>query len=158
MNRKHRLQALSDEQEQFVEDLGQSVAGWGLPRTTGRIYAYLLLCTEPAGLDRIANDLEVAKSGASVATRQLVQLGLARTLGQRRSRRLLFEALYDPEAILSARNAQTIDFLARLRQGAQVAPAGRPRQRLTEMASLLQDLTDDIPVLLQRIRERRKHD
>src|SRR3982074_3518483 len=103
MNRKHRLQALSDEQEQFVEDLGQSVAGWGLPRTTGRIYAYLLLCTEPAGLDRIASDLEVAKSGASVATRQLVQLGLARTLGQRRSRRLLFEALYDPEAILSAR-------------------------------------------------------
>jgi DNA-binding transcriptional regulator GbsR (MarR family) len=155
MNNQHRL---PDEQEQFVEDLGHSIVGWGLPRTTGRIYAYLLLCREPAGLDQIATDLQVAKSGASVATRQLVRLGLARSIGQRRSRRLLFEALYDPEAILNARNAQTVDFLARLRQGAQVAPSGLPRQRLTEMASLLQDLTDDIPVLLQRIRERRKHD
>lgn len=147
---------MTDAQHQFIEDLGQHMLGWGLPRTTGRVYAYLLLRTEPASLDQIARDLEVAKSGASVATRQLVQFGLARAIGQRRSRRLLYEALTDPEAIFTARTAQTRDLVDRIRQGAQAAPAGAPRQRLDEMATILQDLTDEIPILLRQIRQRRR--
>ena len=42
-----------------------------------------------ASAPRVASELEMAKSGASVATRQLVALGLVRGTGQRGRRRLL---------------------------------------------------------------------
>src|ERR1041385_3261277 len=90
---------MNNEMHAFIEDMGQLMAGWGLPRNTGRIWGYLLLRSEAAGLDRIAGDLGIAKSGVSVGARQLVQLGLARGLGERGSRRLLYEALPELEAI-----------------------------------------------------------
>lgn len=147
---------MTKEQNQFIEGLGQHMTTWGLPRTTGRLYGYLLLRTQAASLDEIATTLEVAKSGASIAARQLMSLGLARSISQRGSRRVLYEALNDPEAIYAARHAQTLDLVARLRHGGEVAPAGPPRQRLEEMAAVVQELTDEIPVLLQRIRARRQ--
>src|ERR1039458_3695257 len=48
----------------FIDDMGQLIPGWGIPRNTGRIYAYLLLQRELATLDDIAADLGIAKSGA----------------------------------------------------------------------------------------------
>ena len=57
--------------DQFIEDLGHTMVAWGLTRTTGRIYAYLLLRSAPASLDEMAEELDIAKSGASVAARQL---------------------------------------------------------------------------------------
>lgn len=147
---------MNQDQRQFVEDMGQHMVGWGLPRTTGRIYGYLLLQAEPASLDEIAAQLEAAKSGVSVAVRQLLALGLARSLGQRGSRRLLFEALYDLEAILTARNAQMLNLIERLRQGAQAAHAGPTRQRLTEMAAVVQDCMDAMSEMVRRTREERR--
>ena len=68
---------LTDEQHRFVEDLGHQMLGWGLPRNTGRIWAYLLMRGEPTSLDEISAGIEVGKSSVSVGTRQLVQFGLA---------------------------------------------------------------------------------
>jgi DNA-binding transcriptional regulator GbsR (MarR family) len=147
---------MKPEQRQFTEDMGQHMAGWGLPRTTGRIYGYLLIQPQPASLDQIAADLELAKSGVSVAMRQLLALGLARSIGQRGSRRLLYEALYDLEAVLSARNAQMLDLVERLHQGFQAAPAGPTRERLADMAAIMQDCVDEIGELVHRIRKRRR--
>jgi DNA-binding transcriptional regulator GbsR (MarR family) len=147
---------MTGEQRAFVEDMGQYMVGWGLPRNTGRIYGYLLLRAEPASLDRIAADVGVAKSGASVATRHLVQLGLARATGERGTRRLLYEALYGLEAIMTARNAGVIELMRRLRQGAAVAEDGRGRERLQEMADMIQEFVDMAPVLFQRMREMRE--
>ena len=131
------------------------MVGWGLPRNTGRVYAYLLLQPRPAGLDEIAGDLEIAKSGASVATRQLVSFGLARSLGSRGSRRVRFEALHNLEAIFIARNTQARDLMERFRAGAAVAPPGPGRQRLEEMVEMLDELLSVVPTVLQQIRERR---
>jgi DNA-binding transcriptional regulator GbsR (MarR family) len=136
--------------------MGQHLASWSVPRNTGRVFGYLLLQADPASLDQIAGQLGIAKSGASVATRQLVQLGLARGIGERGSRRLLYEALHNLEAIFAARNAQILDLLNRLRQGASAAPAGVSRTRLEEMADMLQEFVDDAPVLFQQLRERRQ--
>jgi DNA-binding transcriptional regulator GbsR (MarR family) len=147
---------MNEAQQQFVEDLGQNMVSWGLSRTTGRVYAYLLLCLEPASLDQMAAELGMAKSGASVAARQLVGLGMVRGTGQRGSRRLLYEALHDTQAILAARTPQTSEFLDRIRQGAEVAPAGPPREHLQQMASELQDLYSELPALVRRILERRR--
>ena len=147
---------LNIRQRQFVEGLGQDMVRWGLSRTTGRIYAYLLLNTCPVGLDDITAALEVAKSGASVAARQLVAIGLARPVGERGSRRIRYEALHDIDAIFAARDAETRRFLERVREGADVAPPGVAKRQLATLASLIGDLTDELPVLLRRIRERRR--
>lgn len=136
--------------------MGQLMVGWGLPRNTGRIYGYLLLQSEPASLARVAAELGIARSGVSVATRQLVQLGLARGTGQRGSKRLLYEALHNLDAIFAARTAMLVDLLARLRQGARVAPAGPGQRRLEEMADMVQEIYEELPALVRRIGERRQ--
>ncbi|TMD89451.1 MAG: transcriptional regulator [Chloroflexi bacterium] len=135
--------------------MGQHMVGWGLPRNTGRVYAYLLLHNEPVSLDRMVADLEIAKSGASVATRQLVQFGMARASGERRSRRVLYEALYNVAAIFEARNAQAAKLLKMYREGAAVAsPAAR--RRLEETSDVVEQLLQEMPSLLRRIQEGRR--
>ncbi|HUY99827.1 MAG TPA: hypothetical protein VMU89_05720 [Thermomicrobiaceae bacterium] len=147
---------MTDEQHQFIEDFGQHMMGWGLPRTTGRVYGYLLLCQGSASLDEIVEALGIAKSGASVAARQLVQLGMARARGERGSRRLRYEALIGVDAIMTARTAQTRELLERLSQGARVAPPGPQRERLAEMVETLQQFVDEAPDILRQIRDRRQ--
>ena len=129
---------------------------WGMPRTTGRVYAYLLLRNGPISLDQMVADLGAAKSGTSVAARSLVAVGLARAIGARGSRRLFYEALIDTEALMAARNAQLLVFLERLRQGARAATPGPARRRLDEMASVVEDLGRELPALVRRVRERRR--
>ena len=146
---------MNQAQMTFIDDMGQLMAGWGIPRTTGRIYAYLLLQREPAILDDIAADLSIAKSGASVASRQLAQLGLARVVGQPGSRRVLYEALYNIESIIAARTAQMNDLIVRLRQGARVAPGGQGRQRLQNMADWCEAWVQQFPIVMRRLEKRR---
>ena len=147
---------MQNEQHDFIEDMGQHMVGWGVPRNTGRVYAYLLLQRGAVSLDQIAGDLGIAKSGVSVAARQLVGFGLARSIGERGSRRLLYEALVSLQAIMAARSPGSEELMLRLRQGAAVAPAGPRRESLESLAEILQELTVELPGLIQRIQERRK--
>lgn len=130
--------------------------GWGVPRNTGRVYAYLLIQPEPVGLDQIAADIGAAKSGVSVATRQLVGFGLARVIADRGSRRLRYVALVSTQAIIGARSPGADELLDRLRQGAAVAPPGPRRDSLVAMAETLQELTGELPRLVKKIEARRK--
>ena len=125
-------------EETFLEDLGQLMVSWGLPRTSGRVYALLLIHAAPIGLEEMAQLLGVARSGASVSARQLVALGLARASGERGTRRVRYEALYTLESIFAARATQMNDLIARLRQGAVVAPADEARRRLKGMVGDLE--------------------
>lgn len=147
---------LTREQEEFVEDMGQNLLGWGLPRNMGRIYGYLLLQPGPESLDRIAAAVGLAKSGVSLATRRLVQMGLARGIGERGSRRLLYEALPSLEAILAARTAQALDLAERFRQGARATTSARRRTQLEELAETMRDYLDLAPRVMQQMRQRRE--
>src|SRR5207244_11454935 len=80
---------LSAAERRFVDDIARLLVPWGVPQTAARLYGYLLLCPEPVSLDRIAADLEVSKSSASVAARLLEMYTLARRHGERGSRHLL---------------------------------------------------------------------
>lgn len=153
---KQNLVDITAGQHRFIEDLSHLMVTWGLTRTCGRVYAYLLLRSSPASLDEMIEELDVAKSGASVASRQLVAIGLARAVGQRGSRRILYEALVDPETIVAARTAQSRIFADRVREGARVAGPGLARRRLNEMAAVIDDVNQELPVLLRRARERRR--
>ena len=141
---------LTANEKRFVEDMGRLMAAWSLPRTTGRVYAYLLLRPEAATLDQIAKELGVAKSGASVATRQLVSFGMAQTHRERGSRRLRFEAIYDLAGLLAARQAQTRLFMERLREGARAASSTAARRRISEMTDPISDVVGELTTLAQR--------
>jgi len=142
---------MNRQQQRFIEDMGQLMVGWGLPRTTGRVYAYLLLRPTPATLDQIATDLDVAKSGASVATRQLVQFGMARMFGDGGgTRRLRYDALYDLDAIIAARTAQTMAFFDRLHEGARVAGTPSVKRKITAMTGALEGVFAQAPALARR--------
>src|SRR3981081_2689239 len=101
---KQNKARLTAAQHDFVDHMGQQMVGWNLPRTTGRVWAYLLMRGAPAVLDDIARDLDVAKSGASVGARQLIAFGLARSTGERGSRRVLFSAIDSLDAMFAARS------------------------------------------------------
>jgi DNA-binding transcriptional regulator GbsR (MarR family) len=150
------VQHLSTDQQGFIDDMGQHMLGWGLPRNTGRIYGYLLLQPGPASLDQIAGAVGMAKSGVSLATRQLVQLGLARGIGERGSRRLLYEALPSLEAIFAARNAQALELMERLRQGARAAESGPRRVQLERLAETMREFIDLAPRVMREMRDRRQ--
>jgi len=125
-------------QRHFVDDMGQQMVSWGLARTTGRIYAYLLLQSAPVSLDQIARDLQVAKSGASVSTRHLMGYGLARSSGEVGTRRLRYAANYDLETVLAARTKQLQDFIDRLQEGTAAATAAEPKRQMRHMTAALE--------------------
>ncbi len=122
--------------------MGQQMVGWNLPRTTGRVWAYLLMRGAPALLDEIATDLDVAKSGASVGARQLVGFGLARSTGQRGSRRVLFSAIDSLDAMFAARSASARALMRLLHEGARAASTSATRAKLTDMASGIEDILE----------------
>jgi len=129
-------------QHDFVDHIGQQMVGWNLPRTTGRVWAYLLMRGEPAVLDDIARDLDVAKSGASVGARQLVAFGLARSTGERGSRRVLFSAIENMEAMFAARSESARSLQRLLREGARAASTSGTRTTLTDMASGIEEILE----------------
>ena len=136
--------------------MGQHMMGWGLPRNVGRIYAYLLQRPGPASLDEIAGAAGLAKSGVSVATRHLVQMGLIRGIGERGSRRVLYEALLSLEAIFAARTAQAHEFMERMRQGARATSSTPRAAELEELAETMREYLDLFPRVMQQMRQTRE--
>ena len=144
-------------QHEFVDHMGQQMVGWNLARTTGRVWAYLLVRGEPAVLDDIARDLDVAKSGASVAARQLVAFGLARSTGERGSRRVLFSAIDNMEAMFAARSESARSLQKLLLEGARAASRSGTRATLSDMATGIGEILErESAALVARSRKGRR--
>ncbi len=131
---------LTAAQHDFIDHMGQQMVGWNLPRTTGRVWAYLLMRGESAVLDEIASDLDVAKSGASVGARQLVAFGLARVTGERGGRRVLFSAIDSLDAMFAVRSESARSLMGLLNEGARAASSSASRAKLHDMASGIDEI------------------
>jgi hypothetical protein len=81
---------LTAEQHRFVADMTAVMVPWGMQPSIANLYAYLLLCPAPVGLDQIAADLGMARSSANIAARMLEHYGLARTHRERGTKRLRY--------------------------------------------------------------------
>ncbi len=147
---------MTEAERRFVDDVARLLIPWGVPQTPARLYGYLLLCAEPVSLDRIAADLEVSKSSASVAARLLEMYTLVRRHGQRGSRRVLYEVSDNYEGMLTAQNRMLEDGARLLRAGARDVASGRARARLEEMAEFYVVTREAMESVLQRWRERRR--
>lgn len=118
---------------EFIEDVARQLTPLGVPAVAARLYGYLLLAPEPVSLDAIAADLQVARSTAFVAARLLEQYMLARRIGQRGTKRVLYEASDNYEAMLVVQNRLLENLAEVFDRGSGVA-AAPARERLVEVA------------------------
>lgn len=146
---------LSTARRRFTEDVARLLMPWGVPQAAARLYGYLLLNAEPVSLDRIAAELGISKSSASVAARLLEQYTLVRRRGERGSKRALYEVSENYEGMLAEQN-RLLEVLAELlRSGATTAASGSARDRLKEMAEFYLVTRDAMELALRRWRQKR---
>ncbi|MFI9452390.1 GbsR/MarR family transcriptional regulator [Amycolatopsis sp. NPDC052450] len=132
----------AEDRAEFVTAMGDFLGSWNLPRTTGRVYGQLLLGSGPVSLDELGAALGLSKGAVSVAVRELVSWGLARTIPQPGSRRLLIEAVSGFEQLLAASHERTRAFVRVLRSGARSAEGEPAEARLEEVAEFFESYVD----------------
>ena len=134
----------------FMDEFASLMMPWGWPRNVGRMYGYLLLCAEPVTLDKIAADLRIAKSNASVAARTLEQFGNARRHSEPGSKRIYYSA---PDT-LAGPFASKADLLSRIVRLLEANDAiGRTDEvnaRLDGMADFYRDMRAAIEGVVAR--------
>lgn len=133
----------------FIDDLGEVLASWNLPRATGRIYGALLLRAEPATFDELRAELSLSAGAVSTGVRELVSWGLARTIPQPGSRRLLIEAAGGFEQLLAASHIRTRAFIDVLRAGEPLVEGPQAAARLDDVAGLFEAYVDAGERMLQ---------
>lgn len=122
--------------EEFVEVMGMVLLGDGLPRTAGRIMAMLILMDRPAGLDEIAECLQVSRSGVSTNTRELERVGAIKRTTKPGDRQYYFEIAGDAMSpLLNSHVARMSKAVTTIRKASDALPADweQARERLTRM-------------------------
>lgn len=147
---------LSVARQPFVDAVARLLIPWGVPQAAARLYGYLLRCEAPVTLDRIAADLEMSKSTASVAARLLEMYTVARRRGARGSKRVLFEASDNYEGMLTAQNGLLQSMANVLGGGARDLPPRRARERLAEMSTFYLAVRDAMDSALVAWRESKR--
>jgi DNA-binding transcriptional regulator GbsR (MarR family) len=113
------------------------------------------ISAEPVSLDRIAADLEVSKSGASVAARLLEKYGLALRHGERGSKRVMYEVSQNYDGMLIEQTRLLDGTAELLKSGASTMASGKVKSRLEEMAEFYLTIRQSMEAPLQRWREGR---
>jgi DNA-binding transcriptional regulator GbsR (MarR family) len=145
---------ISPAKQRFIDDVARLLVPWGVPQTAARIHGYLLLSEEPVTLDRIAADLEVSKSGASVAARLLEKYGLVVRHSERGSKRALYEVAQNYDGML-IEQSRLIDATAQLlKRGATTVASGKVKDRLDEMVEFYLAIGQAMDAALQSWRAR----
>lgn len=116
--------------------MGDTLATWNLPRATGRVYGYLLLRGAPSSSEELRSGLSLSSGAVSTAIRELVSWGLAHTIPQPGSRRLLVEAAGGFEQLLAASHERTRTFIRTLRAAEELTDNAQASLRLRDVTDL----------------------
>jgi DNA-binding transcriptional regulator GbsR (MarR family) len=134
----------------FMDDIAALMMPWGWPRNVGRMYGYLLLSDKPVTLDKMAEDLRIAKSNASVAARTLEQFGNARRHSEPGSKRIYYSA---PDVVSGpfASKAELFDrIVGLLAANLTIGRTGEVNERLETMANFYEDMRAAMQGVLDR--------
>ncbi|HWS52017.1 MAG TPA: MarR family transcriptional regulator [Microbacterium sp.] len=133
---------MSPEQLRFINAMGDTLVSWNLPRATGRVYGYLLLRGDPSTSDELRAELSLSTGAVSTAIRELVSWGLARTIPQPGSRRLLVEAAGGFEQLLAASHERARVFIRTLRAASDLTESENASARLRDVTDLFATYVD----------------
>lgn len=134
--------------QRFMDEMVQLMEPWGWSRTVARVFAYLLVRESPATLDEIADDLGIAKSNASMATRELVDYGNAVRLRQPGTKQLLFDAPSAQTGPFAQRSAMLLN-MAGLLEAQREGMTQAARQRLARQADFLRAMGKAIDAVIR---------
>ena len=133
-----------------MDEIAALMMPWGWPRNVGRMYGYLLLAPEPVTLDKMAADLRIAKSNASVAARMLEQFGNARRHSEPGSKRIYYSA---PDVLAGpfASKTELFDRIVRLLAANQaIGRTDEVTTRLEGMADFYNDMREAVQSVLDK--------
>jgi DNA-binding MarR family transcriptional regulator len=151
----------TDLELQFVEDVALYFErSAGMPRMTGRILGFLMICDPPEqSAVAIAEALGASKASVSTSTRMLLQAGLIEVVAKPGQRRDFFRMSDEGIEHSIRQQMETVPpFLALLRRGeAILATAPPPRRRRIENAIHLYSWMDsDLRLLFEQYAEQRR--
>lgn len=119
---------------EFVDTYSALLVPRGMPRSLARLFSYLMLCPQPVSLDAICEDLQIAKSSASVAARLLESAKLVRRHSQPGTKRVLY-SLPDTPAAMLTEHSQSLGQMGKLlQQSAEEVAEGEAVERMQSMA------------------------
>lgn len=130
------------EEQRFIDVMGETLASWQLARATGRVYGYLLLRAEPSSSEQLRESLGLSAGAVSQATRELAAWGLARTIPQPGSRRLLVEAAGGFEQLLAASHQRSRAFIRALEAAEPLTDDAHAAERLRAVTGLFSAYVD----------------
>lgn len=131
---------LAADQRSFLDDFARLLAAWNMPSNTARVYGYLLLQNEPAGLDQIARDLEISKSNACTAAKVLETWGHCRRIGERGTKRVLYVAREDLGTSFLPRTATFGQLNELVSASAENVASGAAVDRLRQLAAFYHNI------------------
>jgi DNA-binding transcriptional regulator GbsR (MarR family) len=149
--------ALREDAQQFVENVGLAYERAGLPRMAGRILGWLLVCDPPQqSAADLAAGLAASKGSISAMTRMLIQVGLIERTSLPGARRDYFHIR--PNAWIDAmtRELATVALFRQLAErGLAILAAAPPEQRarLEDMRAIYAFFERELPALLEHWHE-----
>ena len=152
-------QTMNDRQAQFVEGVGQLLAGQGLPRMAGRIWAWLLICEPPKQTAaQLAEELRASRGSISDSARLLTSAGLISRTTRPGDRREYFSI--PPGAVTTLMQARVPSVVAmrRLMDEGLSLLEDRPadqRARLQEVRDVYAFFERELPAMLERFERER---
>ena len=147
-----------DDEIRFADEMGLLCEEAGLPRITGRLLGWLLVC-EPAhqSMTDLTTALGISKASASTSTRFLVHIGLVERTILPGDRRDYFRVAGDAWAKFFRRRMGLVSALKHVAEhGLEIlngAPAAR-RGRLEQMHRLYSFLDEALPGLIDQFEAR----
>lgn len=140
---------LNPNDEQLIEELTGVFIPMGMTPIEARIQALLMISTQPLTLDEIVELLDVSKSSASVAARELERHGAAQRFTERGSKRIRYGLADRSAGFLTAQ----VGFLgavgAILRKRADGSPGHPASARLRDMADFYLRIRDALEAALK---------
>ncbi len=144
---------------EYVESFGLFWEEAGLPRMTGRILSWLLICDPPhQTMYELTDALHASKSSISTGTRMLIRMGIIERLSLPGQRRDYYRIVPDFwSRVLEEKAQQFTEFRRLAEKGLQLLDGASPvrRQRLEEMRDLYAFMEREYPLVLEHWRAHR---
>lgn len=136
--------------EDFVRHFGEMGSRWGINRTVGQMYAYIVLSAEPVNADELAQALSISRSNVSMGLKELQSWNLVQLRHVAGDRKDYFTAPKDiweiARTLINERRKREIDpTLTVMRELLMEAPASEQeryaQQRIDDMYQLIEMMT-----------------
>lgn len=152
-------QPVSDDVMRFVEEFGSYFASFGLSRSTGLIWAYLLVSDPPEqSTSALMEALHVSKASVSTGGRQLASMGAVQRFHRRGEREWQYSA--DPaifSSLLKAKVREYTNMRLLLERGLDAIGDDPSRRRnVEEMRDIFAFYEERVPALVDEYIEMRK--